>query len=95
MVLSIFLNNLCILQKFFSVLVSVHSLSILINVFTEGFHDPPALLYAYYSRLNFAMLGIAMLKDVPRDFYAWGVFKNVCQKVGQLCGKMVRVAMWP
>ena len=48
----------------------MHSLSILKIVFTEAFLAPPVLLYDYYSGLNFAMLREAMLKDVPRGFYA-------------------------
>ena len=60
-------------------------------VFTEAFPDPPVLLYAYYSRLNLAMLGVAMLINMPRKFYVWGVFKNVYQKFGQPCGKIARV----
>ena len=71
----------------------MHSLSILIIVFTEAFHAPPVLLYAYYSPLNFAMLGVAIFKDVPKEFYVWGVLKNFCQKSSQLCIKMVRVAL--
>ena len=76
---------ICILQKSFCILISVHSLSIVIVVFTEAFPAPPVLIHAHYSRLNFAMLGVAMLKDVPRQFYVWGMFKNFCQKFGQLC----------
>ena len=80
---------LCILQKFFCLLISVQSLSILVTVFMEAV-PAPVLLYAYYSRFNFAMLRVAMLKDMPRKFYAWGVFKNFCQKFGQFCIEMVK-----
>ena len=58
----------------------MHSILILVIVFTEAFHAPPVLLYASYLRLNFAMLGVAMLKNVPRHFYVGGVFKKLCQK---------------
>ena len=71
----------------------MRSLSILIIVFTEAFPAPPVLLHTYYSRLNFTMLRDDMLKDVPRDFHVWGVFKNFCQKFSQLSIKMVRVAL--
>ena len=71
----------------------MHSLSILIIAFTEAFPAPPVLLYAYYSRLNIAMLGVAMLKDVPREFCVWGVFKNICQKFGKLRIKLVEEAL--
>ena len=60
-------------------------------VFTEAFPAPPVLIHAHYSRLNFDMLGVAMLKDVPWHF-VWQVFKNFCQKFGQLCVKITRVA---
>ena len=46
----------------------MHSLLILIIVFTKAFLDHPVLLYAYYSRFNFVMLGVAMLKDMRRHF---------------------------
>ena len=42
---------------------------------------PPVLLYAYYSRLNCAMLGVAMLQDVPRLFFVLGVFKTVAKNL--------------
>ena len=80
----------------------MHCLSIFIIVLVEAFHAPPVLLYAYQSRLNFAMLGVAMLKDVSTpqtqnlldsEFCLWGVFKNFCQIFGQLCIKLVRVAL--
>ena len=60
-------------------------------MFTEAFLAPPVLFYAYYSPLNFAMLGVAMPKDVLREFYVWGVLKNFCQKFGQFCIKRIRV----
>ena len=55
----------------------MHSLSILMTVFTEAFPAPPVLLYAY-SCLNLAMLGEAVHKDVLRECLVWGVFKNFC-----------------
>ena len=72
------------LQESFCLLIRVHFLSILIIGFTEGFPAPPVLLYAYYSRLNFTMLGEAILKDV---------FKKYWQQFGHLCITMVRVAL--
>ena len=71
----------------------MHSSLILIIVFMKAFPAPPALIHAHYSHLNFIMLAVAMLKDVPRQFYLWEVFKNFCQQIGQLCVKMVRVAL--
>ena len=65
----------------------INVLSILIIAFTEAFPAPPVLLYAYYSRPNFAMFGVAMLKDAPRELHIWKVFKNFSQKFGQLCIK--------
>ena len=59
--------------KFFCLLISVHSLLILVIVFTDAFPAPPVQLYAYYSHFNFAMLGVAMLKDMPRQFYVRSV----------------------
>ena len=73
----------------------MYSSLILIIVLTEVFPAPPVLLYAYYSRLNFAMLGVATLKDVHREFYVWGVLKNICQKFAQVCVKMSRAALLP
>ena len=61
----------------------------------EGFPAPPVLLYAYYCCLNFAMPGVAMLKDVSRGFYVWGAFKSFYQKFEQLYIKMFRVAVRP
>ena len=46
----------------------MHPLSSLIIVLMEAFPAPPVLLYAYYSRLKSAVLEVAMLKDVPREF---------------------------
>ena len=40
----------------------------MIFVFTKAFPAPPVLLYAYYSRFNFAMFAVAMLKDLPIEF---------------------------
>ena len=41
------------------------------NCVHEGFPAPHVLLCSYYSCLNFAMLGVAMLKDVPREICIW------------------------
>ena len=65
----------------------MHSLSILIIVLTKAVPAPPALIYAYCSRLNFAMLRVAMLKGVPGEFSVLGVFENFCRKFGQFCIK--------
>ena len=73
----------------------MHYISILITVFMKAVPAPPVMLYAYYSLVIFAMLRVAMLNDMPRKFYAWGVFKNFCQKFGQFCIEMVRVALSP
>ena len=81
------------LAKFFCLLISVHSSLILIIAFTEAFPAPPVPIHVHYSRLNFTMLGVAVLKNVPRQFYVWGVLNNACQKIGQLCIKMVKVAL--
>ena len=59
------------------------------------FPAPPALLYAYHTHFSFTMLGVAMLKDVPRELYVCVVFKHFCQNFGQLCIKMVRIALLP
>ena len=67
----------------------MHSLLNLIIVFTLAFLPPPVLSYAYNSRRNFAMLGVAMLKDVPRQFYVWGEFKNFYH----VCVDMVSVLL--
>ena len=56
---------------------------------TEHNNNKSPLVYA---RLNTAMLGVAMLEDVPREFYALGMFTNSSQKFGQVC-EMVKVAM--
>ena len=61
----------------------------------EAFLAPPVLLYAYHTHFSFTMLGVAMLKDMPREFYACVVFKHFCQNFGQLCIKMVRIALLP
>ena len=71
----------------------MHFLLILVTVFTDAFPIPPVHLYAYYSRLNFTMLRVAMLKDVRRQLSVWGVFKYSCQKLGQNFVKLVRVAV--
>ena len=73
--------------------MSVQSLSLLRVVFTEAFPALPVLLYAYYSGPNFDMLGAARLKDVRKGFYVWEVLKNLSQNFGQLCIKVVRVAL--
>ena len=82
--LSIFLHILSIWRKSFCILVCVHSLSISTTVSKEPFSAPPVLIHIHYSRLNFAMLGITMLGDVPWQFRLWGAFKNFWQKLGQL-----------
>ena len=71
----------------------MHSLSILVNVFMEAFSAPPVLFYAYQTHFIFTLHGVAMLKDVPREFYVCVVFKHFCQNIGQLCIKMVRIAL--
>ena len=71
----------------------MYSLVLLIVVFTEAFPAPPILLYTYYSCLTFAMHGVTMLRDVPKQFFECGVFKNFCQKFGQVCETMVSVAL--
>ena len=70
----------------------MHSSLILIIVFTEIFPAPPVLLYAYYSRLNFAMLGVDSLKDVPRQVCV-GRVQIFCKKFCQVCVKMIRAAL--
>ena len=41
-----------------------------INYCTQGgFPAPPVLFYAYNSCLNCFMLGVAMLKDIPKEFH--------------------------
>ena len=73
----------------------MHSLSIFVNVFKETFSAPLVLFYVYYSHFNFIMLRVAMLKDMPREFYVCVVFKHICQNFGQLYIKMVRIALLP
>ena len=58
-----------------------------------GFPASPVLIHAHCSRLNFAVLGVAMLKDGPWQFYVWGVFKKFCQKISEVCLGMVRAAL--
>ena len=65
----------------------MHSSLILILVVTEIFPAPPVLLYAYYSRLNFAMLGVDSLK------FCVGRVQIFCKKFCQVCVKMLRAAL--
>jgi len=37
---------------------------------------PPASIHAHHSPFNFAIHGIAMLRDVHKQLYLWGVLKN-------------------
>ena len=61
----------------------------------EAFPAPPVLLYAYHTHFIFTMLGVAMLKDVPRELYVCVVFKHFCQNFCQLYIKKVRIALLP
>ena len=47
----------------------MHSLSILITALIEAFPASPVMIHAHYSHLKFTMLGIFMLRDVPRRFF--------------------------
>ena len=72
---------------------SMHSLSICFTVFTELFPAHPSLIKAQNSQLNFTMLRITVLRDVPKQLPLEGMLNNFCQKFYWLWLKKDREAL--
>ena len=77
----------------------MQSLSILITASTDAFPSPPVLIDTRYSHLNFAMLGVTMLRDVHRQtlfvahvrkIFGNNLANSVCRREGMRLGAAPR-----
>ena len=58
----------------------MHYLSLLITVFINPFPASLVLVHAHYFHLNFAVLGVTLLRDVPRQFLFVGCVQKILAK---------------